>query len=230
MSVILAAHGTHSADGRACVERIRDALSWRLAEPVDLAWVDVCGPRLVDVVRDGDLIVPAFLGAGHHVRVDIPEAACQARDVTVTPHLGADLDEDLVLQALVGRVEQAGGPWPSTIIGWAGSTHAHSRIQARRMAAELARHWQRLGVRVELATPRQLPDELAAARLRGGAVGIASYLLAPGHFHTRLVESGADATSAPLGDHPAIIEALVRLVQASRRVTSPEPELALTSR
>ncbi|SJN25052.1 sirohydrochlorin chelatase [Luteococcus japonicus] len=216
MSIILAAHGTHSVTGRACVERIREALSWRLAEPVRLAWVDVCGPRLADVVGDGDLIVPAFLGEGHHVRVDIPQAARRASHVSVTPHLGADLDEDLVLQALACRVEEAGGPWPTTIIGWAGSTHAHSRDQARRMAADLAQHWQELGVRVELATPRHLPDELEAARRRGGAVGVASYLLAPGFFQDRLVEAGADAVSAPLGDHPAIIQALVRCLDVAR--------------
>lgn len=216
MSIILAAHGTHSVTGRACVERIREALSWRLAEPVRLAWVDVCGPRLADVVGDGDLIVPAFLGEGHHVRVDIPQAARRASHVSVTPHLGADLDEDLVLQALASRVEEAGGPWPTTIIGWAGSTHAHSRAQARRMAADLAQHWQELGVRVELATPRHLPDELKAARRRGGAVGVASYLLAPGFFQDRLVEAGADAVSAPLGDHPAIIQALVRCLDVAR--------------
>lgn len=216
MSIILAAHGTHSVTGRACVERIREALSWRLAEPVRLAWVDVCGPRLADVVGDGDLIVPAFLGEGYHVRVDIPQAASRASHVSVTPHLGADLDEDLVLQALASRVEEAGGPWPTTIIGWAGSTHAHSRAQARRMAADLAQHWQELGVRVELATPRHLPDELEAARRRGGAVGVASYLLAPGFFQDRLVEAGADAVSAPLGDHPAIIQALVRCLDVAR--------------
>ncbi|MEL4356946.1 MULTISPECIES: sirohydrochlorin chelatase [unclassified Luteococcus] len=211
--LLLAAHGTRSAAGRACVEEIRVALAARLDQPVRLGWVDVCAPYVADLVRDGDVIIPAFLGAGHHVRVDIPEAASRARDVTVTPHLGAELGEQLVVDALVGRVEEAGGPWPTTVIGWAGSTHARSRQQARRLAEGLARRWAAAGVRVELATPRELPPRVAAARDRGERVGVASYLLAPGFFHDRLGDAGADAVSAPLGAHPAVISALVaRLV------------------
>jgi len=40
---------------------------------------------------------------------------------------------------------------------------------------------------------------VTAAR-RGGAerVVVASYLLAPGHFHDKLADSGADAVTAPL--------------------------------
>lgn len=215
-SILLAAHGTRSVTGRACVEGIRAALEQRLELPVRLGWVDVCAPRVAELVTDGDVIIPAFLGEGHHVRVDIPAAAALASGVSVTPHLGADLDEDLVTRALMARVEEAGGPWPSTIIGWAGSTHRHSRSQARRMAAGLARRWAARGVRVELATPRELPALVDAARNQGLPVGVASYLLAPGFFHDRLAEAGADAVSAPLGSHPAIIEALVRCLEVAR--------------
>jgi sirohydrochlorin ferrochelatase len=35
-------------------------------------------------------------------------------------------------------------------------------------------------------------------------VAVASYLLAPGHFHDHLADSGADWVTAPLGAHPAI--------------------------
>ncbi|WP_420174829.1 sirohydrochlorin chelatase [Luteococcus sp. OSA5] len=213
MSIVLAAHGTRSAAGRDCVEQIRRALQESLREPVRLGWVDVCGPHLADVLSEDDLVLPAFLGKGHHVSVDIPAAARGVPGARVTPHLGAPLPGDPLLQALSGRVHEAGGPWPTTIIGWAGSTHAHSRGQTLQMAADLTRHWRGLGVRVELATPREVPEVLADARRRGGGVGIASYLLAPGHFHSRLASSGADAISAPLGDHPAIIEALAALAR-----------------
>jgi hypothetical protein len=44
-----------------------------------------------------------------------------------------------------------------------------------------------------------VPDAVAAAR-RGGAdrVVVASYLLAPGHFHDKLAGAGADLVTAPL--------------------------------
>ena len=44
-----------------------------------------------------------------------------------------------------------------------------------------------------------MPDAVLAAR-RGGAsrVVVASYLLAPGHFHDKLAGAGADLVTAPL--------------------------------
>jgi len=44
-----------------------------------------------------------------------------------------------------------------------------------------------------------VPDAVLAAR-RGGAerVVVASYLLAPGHFHDKLAGAGADVVTAPL--------------------------------
>ena len=35
---------------------------------------------------------------------------------------------------------------------------------------------------------------------------VASYVLAPGHFHDLVSAAGADAVSAPLGDHPLVAE------------------------
>src|SRR3712207_9111535 len=44
-----------------------------------------------------------------------------------------------------------------------------------------------------------VPDAVAAARSAGaGRVVIASYLLAPGHFHDKLAGAGADQVTAPL--------------------------------
>jgi sirohydrochlorin ferrochelatase len=44
-----------------------------------------------------------------------------------------------------------------------------------------------------------VPDAVAAARRDGAQrVVVASYLLAPGHFHDKLAGAGADAVTAPL--------------------------------
>jgi sirohydrochlorin ferrochelatase len=44
-----------------------------------------------------------------------------------------------------------------------------------------------------------VPDAVAAARRAGARrVVVASYLLAPGHFHDKLASTGADQVTAPL--------------------------------
>ncbi|MGO2586214.1 MAG: uroporphyrinogen-III C-methyltransferase, partial [Brachybacterium tyrofermentans] len=58
------------------------------------------------------------------------------------------------------------------------------------------------------------PPSVAAAvddRRAAGAtrVAVATYLLAPGQFHSQLEGSGADLVAAPLGDHPLIAEIAV---------------------
>ncbi|MGO4956130.1 sirohydrochlorin chelatase [Luteococcus sp. Sow4_B9] len=203
--VVLAAHGTRSSVGRRCVETIRRELQELLGRPVRLGWVDVCEPHVSDVVRDGDVVLPAFLGAGYHVRVDLPTAVAEHHGVTLTPHLGTD---EAVVEALAGRVAEAGGPWPLTIVGWAGSRDERSRDQAAEVTRALARRWQGRA-QVVLATPAEIPALVVGSPV---PVGVASYLLAPGHFHDRLRSAGAVATTEPLGSHPRIIEALARRV------------------
>jgi uroporphyrin-III C-methyltransferase / precorrin-2 dehydrogenase / sirohydrochlorin ferrochelatase len=51
---------------------------------------------------------------------------------------------------------------------------------------------------------------------------VATYLLAPGHFHDQLQRAGARWVTAPLGGHPA----LAGLVIDRYRVASRRPELA----
>ncbi|WP_369824452.1 hypothetical protein [Cellulosimicrobium sp. CUA-896] len=67
-----------------------------------------------------------------------------------------------------------------------------------------------------MATP-SVPDAVAAARAGLGAsagrpdagdagprVVVAAYLLAPGFFHDRLLEAGADLVTAPLAPDPRL--------------------------
>lgn len=217
--LVLAAHGTRSAAGRESVERIRDALAERLAHEydVELAWVDVVEPRLADVARSGDTVLPCFLGEGYHVRTDIPAAVAAVPRVQVTEHLGWTG----AVEALDSRVRQAGGPWPLTIVGWAGSSDELSRAQGHTLTRVLAERWRGCGdeVRVVLATPdqaRELLDE------HDGRAGVATYLLAPGHFATKLAGLGVPA-SEPLGAHEAVIDALVARVRQAERQGVPGP-------
>jgi CbiX len=81
-----------------------------------------------------------------------------------------------------------------------------------------------VGARVRLgfaATGDPSVDNAVAAARRGGArrVVVASYLLADGLFQQRLLASGADVVSQPLGTHPG----LARLVANRFRRAVPGP-------
>jgi sirohydrochlorin ferrochelatase len=52
-----------------------------------------------------------------------------------------------------------------------------------------------------------VPEAVASA---GGRVAIASWLLAPGLFHQRLADMGADLVSEPIGAHPRLVDLVVR--------------------
>ena len=203
-TLLLAAHGTRHASGRECVGRIRDALATELGKQVVLGWVDVCEPRLEDLVGDGDVIVPAFLGDGFHVQHDVPQAACRARDVLVTEHLGTDAR---VLDALDARVREAGGPWPVTVLSWAGSRRRGSREATARVAEQMAERWQ---VEVTMMTPATMDETVEV--LDPSQAGLATWLLAPGVFSERFAAQGLPC-SQPLAEHPYVVAALADLVR-----------------
>jgi len=55
-------------------------------------------------------------------------------------------------------------------------------------------------------------EEVVARVREEGArrVCIAPYLLAPGLFHTKLADAGADAVADPLGVHPLVVELVLQ--------------------
>lgn len=53
-------------------------------------------------------------------------------------------------------------------------------------------------------------DVVARLKRAGRRVFIASHLLAPGYFHTRLGDCGAHAVTGPLGAHSEVVELLAR--------------------
>jgi sirohydrochlorin ferrochelatase len=57
-------------------------------------------------------------------------------------------------------------------------------------------------------------DIVGRLRRSGRRVFIASYLLAPGVFHTKLGQCGAHAVTAPLGAHPDLVALLAHRFSA----------------
>jgi sirohydrochlorin ferrochelatase len=208
-------HGTDSVEARAVIRSILASVAD--ARPdlvVREAFVDVQKPAVADVVASAaelDLtavVVPLLLSVGFHVRVDIA-AAVEGRPATAAPPLGPDAR---LVDVLVDRLTQAGlASGDAVVLAAAGSTDPAAAVAVEEVAAGLAMRLSRtVTVTVTVgygagSTPR-VPDAVAAARATGARrVVIASYLLAPGFFHDRVLEAGADVVSAPLAPDDRIV-------------------------
>ncbi|MGH3900794.1 MAG: sirohydrochlorin chelatase [Pseudonocardiaceae bacterium] len=226
MTVVVAAHGTRDPAGVAVARQLIAALRARLPErPVLLAFVDVLGPGICEVVAGAPgpvTVVPAFLTSGYHVRTDVPRevAATGRSDVTVTAALGP---HRLLVGAMRDRLRAAG--WRSgdtVVLAAAGSSDqravADVRAAAGRLSAELGRR-VRVGF-VATGVPGVVPL-VAGLRATGATrVTVASWLLAPGLFHRRLADAEADVVAAPLGAHPGVIDRLTQLAGAGAMLRS----------
>lgn len=219
-TVVVAAHGTRDPAGVVVAHQLVSALRARLpGRSVVLAFVDVLGPTVRDVVASvpGPLtVVPAFLTSGYHVRTDIPRevAATGRRDVTITAALGP---HPLLVGAMEDQLRAAG--WrrgDAVVLAAAGSSDPHAVADVRAAAGQLSGE---VGSRVRVGfvatgAPRVAPlvaGLRAAGELR---VAVASWLLAPGLFHRRLAEAGADLVAAPMGVHPGVVDRLAQLAGA----------------
>lgn len=222
MTLVLVAHGTRDPAGVALAHRLAGALGARLA------FVDVLGPSVREVLAEAPgpvTVVPAFLAAGYHVRVDVPrEVAASGRgDVTVTEALGP---HSAVVKAVKARLGEAG--WrrgDEVLLAAAGSSDPRAVADVNVAADRLS---VLVGHRVRVAylatgTPRlsELVDQLRTAGQRRVAVGC--WLLAPGRFHRAATDCGADVVTEPLGTHPAVLGCLTGL--AGSRCPGPASRL-----
>lgn len=224
MTLLLVAHGTRDPKGTAAVAAIADAVRARLhSVPVELAFADVRPPTVTEVLdRIGGpaVVVPAFLAAGYHVRVDVPEQViCSGKsDVLITRPLGP---LPALVNAVHERIRDAGWrPGDALVLAAAGSTDSRAVGDVRRAATLLS---DRIGslVRTGYLTTRspRLVDVVRDARRSAARVVVASWLLAPGLFHHWALDSGADAVADPIGPHPLLVDVIERRYRDA--VTSP---------
>ncbi len=221
-------HGTDSAAGRAAIASILDGV--RRARPdldVREAFVDVQRPEVADVVRDAladagaAVVVPLLLSAGFHVHVDIA-AAVEPPGAAASGALGPDRR---LVDILVDRLAAAGaGPGDTVVLAAAGS----SDVRAAHAVEEVARHlrsaWPHGAVVVGYGAGAEpsVPDAVTAARADGaGRVVIASYLLAPGFFHDRLLAAGADVVTEPLAPDDRLTDVVVDRYRSAARILEP---------
>jgi sirohydrochlorin ferrochelatase len=191
--LVACAHGTRNPTGRRLIAEL--ALAARRLRPglvTTAAFVDVQPPTVVDVVAELSaagspaVVVPLLLSGGYHVHVDIAGAVA-----------GAD-------GAVAARPLEAGAdprdPLTAVVLAAAGSSDPRSVADVEDTADLLQRHWAgAVTTGYGSAASPTVPDAVLVAR-RGGAerVVVASYLLAPGHFHDKLAGAGADLITAPL--------------------------------
>ncbi|TCK26455.1 sirohydrochlorin chelatase [Pseudonocardia endophytica] len=224
LPLVLVAHGSRNPAAASVAGGIAAAVALR--EPdldVRVCFVDVHGPTVEETVADlpGAVVVPAFLAAGYHVRVDLPArlAACGAGHFPLTAALGVAAGtpgtepDPSVLAAAWARLADAGHePGDAVVLAAAGSSDARAVAQVRGAARALG---AAAGRRVRVgfaATGAPEVSALVEALRRAGErrVAVASWLLAPGVFADRLRRSGAEVVAEPLGVHEHVVDAVVR--------------------
>jgi sirohydrochlorin ferrochelatase len=203
--LVACAHGTRNPTGRRLIAEL--ALTARALRPgltTTAAFVDVQPPTVVDVVADLSaagrpaVVVPLLLSGGYHVHVDIAGAVAAAPGTVAARPLGPDPRLAAVLLDRLVAVEADRST--AVVLAAAGSSDVRAVADVEHTATLLQRSWAGpVTTGYGSAAEPTVPDAVAAARRAGAQrVVVASYLLAPGHFHDKLSGAGADAVTAPL--------------------------------
>jgi sirohydrochlorin ferrochelatase len=206
--LVACAHGTRNPTGRRLIAEL--ALAARSLRPglqTTAAFVDVQPPTVVDVVAGlaaagtPAVVVPLLLSGGYHVHVDIAGAvAAHDRALAARP-LGPDIR---LVAVLLDRLRSAGedprDPNTAVVLAAAGSSDPRAVADVEGTADLLQRDWAGpVTTGYGSAARPTVPDAVAAARRAGAErVVVAAYLLAPGHFHGKLMDVGADLVTGPL--------------------------------
>jgi sirohydrochlorin ferrochelatase len=204
-TLLVAAHGTKSADGTATTRALVAAIAAaRPTTPVELCFLDVAAPSLADaldaIAPAEVVVVPLLLSAGYHVHTDIPAVVAGRTTVRVARHLGPD---PAIVAALADRLAEARqGDAATTVLAAVPSSHAGARAEVDAAAAALA---DQLG-RAVTAAP--LSGEIGTTATNWPmSTEVATYLLAPGGFLTalRAAVDGRGWVAEPIGVHPALV-------------------------
>lgn len=209
-ALLLLAHGTEDPAGQATWDRLASAVDRALpGTEVRLAYAGVAVPSLPDVLVELPgpvVVVPAFLAAGFHVRVDVPEqlAATGRDDVVVAEPFGPD---PALVGVLVDRLTEAGAePGDTVVLAAAGSTDPVAQADLRTTAALLtARVGHEVPVGYIAGGEPRVASVVSSTASRGPRTVVATWLLAPGAFHRWLGSSGAALVAEPLGEHPDVV-------------------------
>jgi sirohydrochlorin ferrochelatase len=202
---VLVAHGTRNPVGLQVITDIASAVAEHVG-PVRTSFVDVLGPNPRELLAEASgpaVVVPAFLASGYHVNTDLPARVIESGhpEVTISRALGPD---PILAQVQRARLLEVGwAPGDAVVMASAGSSDPVAQRELRQAAALLAHLVGDVHLGFVATGAPSVADVVASLRRSGKRrVFVASYLLAPGYFHTKLSLSGADAVTEPLGAHP----------------------------
>jgi len=227
-TLLAVAHGSRHPAATATITALVRQVE-RLAPVLDIqiAYVQHAEPSLADALDATGpdvVIVPLLLSTGYHLTTDIAGAAT-AIDTAITatglgPRVAGPLGPDpLLVTALTMHLGEAGVPAGiPVVLAAAGSSDPQAAEEIEAQANLLA---SELGVPVIVgyaaAGRPTVSEAVADLRMRASRpVAVATYLLAPGQFHDRVVQSGADWVTAPLGDHPAVAALIIDRYRTNR--------------
>ena len=213
--LVLCSHGTRSKVGADRVSALVDAVA-RVLPSVEVreAHVDVHAPYVCDVVTPGSVVVPLLLAPGYHVETDIARAA-SGELAYVTPTLGPDGRLTSLLASRLESLPRPLGHDDVVVLAAAGSSVAGSDRATREVARQLSVRLDRpVHVGYGAACAPRIDEIVTRLRVDqpDARVVVASYLLAPGHFHDRVLACGADDFTETLLDGGTPDRRLVELV------------------
>jgi sirohydrochlorin ferrochelatase len=222
--LVLVAHGSRDPRAGAVLRALaRTVAALRPGSDVRLVYLSHTAPALgagIAAVSEAGhgaaVLVPLLLTEAYHDRVDIPAALAESRAAGPSPTvyraavLGpspSGLVDGHLLAALCRRLAEADAAYDAIALAAAGSRFGPARSSVSMVAAALG---ERLGIPCAAGYASASAPTVAEAvtRLRrvvgaGSRIGVASYFLAPGVLHDRILrvgaEAGVDAVSAPLG-------------------------------
>ncbi|MEU4196197.1 CbiX/SirB N-terminal domain-containing protein [Kribbella sp. NPDC026611] len=217
--LIAVAHGTADPRGiRVVHELVRLMARQRPDIPMSLGFVDVDLPALPDltrrVVADSNhaVLVPLLLSTGYHVTTDLGNETLRHHGkLTSAPALGPDpvlADilatrlQELPPRAVFGRVDHV-------VLAAAGSSDVRALADCVEMGRLVGERIDRpVTVGYVSGVGRRLPEVLRETR---GRLAVASYLLAPGFFHSLVRRyAGGRPVSEPLGADPRLAALALR--------------------
>ncbi|MEV5753248.1 CbiX/SirB N-terminal domain-containing protein [Actinoallomurus sp. NPDC052308] len=213
MTLLAVGHGTRDPAGAAVIRALLDRLRvLRPGLPVVESYAEITEPSLEDAlaglpaVRSPVVAVPLMLGRGYHTLVDIPGRA--GPYVTVARPLGPHPLLAGALADRLGRDRHA----DAVVLGAAGTSDQRGVADAAAAAHLLGRRLRRpVSYGLAAGAGPELAEVVRGLRARGARrIAVASYLLAPGHFHDRMLAAGADAVAPPLGVHDALARVVLR--------------------
>lgn len=210
--LLILAHGSRDPRSAVATQALARAVAAaRGGLPVRHAFLDLAAPRALDALsslaRAGSreaVVAPLLLTAAYHSRVDVPAVLAEAAEALPELSLraaGVLGPDPRLLDGLTRRLGTS--EFDAVVLAAAGSSDPRAVETVRGMAAALG---ERHGVpgRAGFASAAPSVGEAVRGLREAGAarVAVASYFLAPGLLHDRVVEAarraGAVTTAPPL--------------------------------